>query len=515
MNYHPQGMRLWDPWYTTDDAGMVHLFHLQVPERTEGGDWNLCSMGHAVSRDLLHWKELPPVLSPSEVVRSDDNWQAWTGCAVPCNGQINLFYTMRGSASEGRIQAIGLARSADGIHFERYAGNPVLKPDPRWYCTAAAPVPGVVDCRDMMIIPAPDRPGWYGYFATRQPGIDQGDTTVIGLAWSPDLIHWEQQPPVFASPRHACVEVPDVFELDGRWYLICLTGMFYGSLNDFSEPEWNFGTIYAVADSPRGPFVELADNSLIGTYRMGGPLALRHLEFEGELYCMYTDRENIGRVDHAAPHFGTLTTPKLLRTDGERLVLAYSSRVEQLVKREIPTDMEQLRKMSGDDYSQIWPMQPLPVEFREDGTIVLERRNNFRILPLGVTGVRSYILEVGVTLQDAASGGIVIRMAEGPYADCDLIRLDRERGKLQFLGFRKADYSEKCTFPFETGREYRLRVVARHEHIELYIDDRLCLCVIRYREPDGGLGLFTERGRTLFRNLRIRELDILAPAAER
>ena len=118
-----------------------------------------------------------------------------------------------------------------------------------------------------------------------------------------------------------------------------------------------------------------------------------------------------------------------------------------------------------------------------------------------------------MTLQDAASGGVAVRMAEDPRADCDLIRLDRERGKLQFLGFRKADYSERCTIPFEAGREYRLRVVARHEHIELYIDDRLCLCVTRYRCPEGGLGLFTERGRTVFRNLRIRELDIPGPAS--
>lgn len=513
MNYRPKGMWVWDPWCVADGAGTVHLFHLQQHERPEDGDWNLCPMGHAVSNDLLHWKELPSVLPPSEAVRDDDDRQAWTGCAIPHNGRINLFYTMRGSASDGRIQAIGLARSEDGVHFERYSGNPVLRPDPRWYCTAAAPTPGVVDCRDMMVIPAPDRPGWYGYFATRRPGADQGEAAAIGLAWSPDLIRWEQQPPVFASTRHACVEVPDVFELDGRWYLICLTGMVYGSLNDFTEPEWNFGTVYAVADSPRGPFVELADNSLIGTARMGGPLSLRHLEFEGGLYCMYTDRENLGRVDHADAHLGTLTTPKLLRTNGDRLELAYCDRVEQLVKREIPVDPERLRQLVGEDYSQIWPMRPLPVEFREDGAIGLERRNTFRILPLGVAGVRSYIFEVDVTLQDAASGGVAVRMAEDPRADCDLIRLDRERGKLQFLGFRKADYSERCTIPFEAGCEYRLRVVARHEHIELYIDDRLCLCVTRYRCPEGGLGLFTERGRTVFRNLRIRELDIPGPAS--
>ena len=148
MNYRPKGMWVWDPWCVADGAGTVHLFHLQQHERPEDGDWNLSPMGHAVSNDLLHWKELPSVLPPSEAVRDDDDRQAWTGCAIPHNGRINLFYTMRGSASDGRIQAIGLARSEDGVHFERYSGNPVLRPDQRWYCTAAAPTPGVVDCRD-------------------------------------------------------------------------------------------------------------------------------------------------------------------------------------------------------------------------------------------------------------------------------------------------------------------------------------------------------------------------------
>ena len=63
MNYHGKGMYQWDTWYCKEkDSGRYHAFYLQkcIPgegrQQKEGE-----SLGHAVSTNLLDWKELPPI----------------------------------------------------------------------------------------------------------------------------------------------------------------------------------------------------------------------------------------------------------------------------------------------------------------------------------------------------------------------------------------------------------------------------------------------------------------------
>ena len=154
----------------------------------------------------------------------------------------------------------------------------MLIADGRWYTTAESPGPnGVVDCRDLMVVKHPSRPGWFGVFATRlAPGTRTGrrrQTTSCPAvrcsagAYSEDLVHWEQTGPVFRSDRDAysIVEMPDLFELDGRWYLTFLEDNAYGNRDVLGEPELSCGTRYAVSDRIEGPYAEPADNILLAS----------------------------------------------------------------------------------------------------------------------------------------------------------------------------------------------------------------------------------------------------------
>jgi len=62
---------IWDFW-TAIDGPDVHLFHLQAPRAL--GDPELrhrhATVGHAVSRDLRTWTELPPRSRPGRAARS-------------------------------------------------------------------------------------------------------------------------------------------------------------------------------------------------------------------------------------------------------------------------------------------------------------------------------------------------------------------------------------------------------------------------------------------------------------
>jgi beta-fructofuranosidase len=76
--------------------------------------------GHALSGDLLHWEEREIALSPDRPY--ENSWSCFSGSAVEKDGLLYLFYT---SVSWKLGQSIAV--SEDGVRFDKYAGNPVLR----------------------------------------------------------------------------------------------------------------------------------------------------------------------------------------------------------------------------------------------------------------------------------------------------------------------------------------------------------------------------------------------------
>ncbi len=101
--------------------GEYHLFYQHNPFGTR---WGHMSWGHAVSRDLLHWKHLPVALPE----RADH--MIFSGCVVVDEenrsglGPLVAVYT--GYKPESGHQAQYLARSQDGYHWEFVSEEPVL-----------------------------------------------------------------------------------------------------------------------------------------------------------------------------------------------------------------------------------------------------------------------------------------------------------------------------------------------------------------------------------------------------
>lgn len=223
--------------------GEIHLFYLSSPPGTTDYPERVCtSWQHVSSRDLQTWTTFPPALEPG-AAGTVDAGGIWTGSVVEHDGTYWLFYTAHDPGA-ANPQAICLATSTDLVTFARHPGNPLLLP-------AASCEP--VDWRDPYVFFNADEGQWWMLVAARSATGPRWRRGVIMLATSPDLLHWTvEREPLYSPGSTFCPECPELWTMDGRWYLV---------YSRFSE---DVGTVYRVADSPRGPFRTPEDDRLGG-----------------------------------------------------------------------------------------------------------------------------------------------------------------------------------------------------------------------------------------------------------
>lgn len=131
--FHFSSMRGWinDPNGLVYYDGEYHLFYQHYPFDRNGADKH---WGHAVSKDLIHWEELPTALYPDEL------GNMFSGSAVidykntagfNQNGQPAMIAIYTATTSKKQVQCI--AYSLDkGRTWTKYAGNPVVDSQAQW-----------------------------------------------------------------------------------------------------------------------------------------------------------------------------------------------------------------------------------------------------------------------------------------------------------------------------------------------------------------------------------------------
>ena len=265
MTYQPPGHWMWDFWFAQNGLD-YHLFYLKAPRALgdpELRHWNV-RIGHAVSRDLVRWQDLPDAIGPSTKIGAWDDYTTWTGSIIHHAGTWYMFYTGAKRAEKGLIQRIGLATSKDLITWQKHPDNPVLTADPNWYETLNLDLWHDEAWRDPFIF---RHEGLFHAFITARTKIGhKSGRGVIGHAVSNDLLNWQVLPPISEPGEFGYLEVPQLVEISGRWYL------FFSVTHDkYSEVRLarpgikrSSGTHYFVADRALGPFTYLSDDFMVG-----------------------------------------------------------------------------------------------------------------------------------------------------------------------------------------------------------------------------------------------------------
>lgn len=168
--------------WMNDPNGMFYLdgeYHLFFQHNPDASIWGPMHWGHAVSNDLVHWKELPIALYPDEqgTIFSGSavvDWNNSSGLGSKENPPVVALYTYHNAEMEkqGRIdyQTQALAYSLDnGRTWKKYSGNPVIEN------------PGIKDFRDPKVMWHEPTGKWVMVLAQKDH---------IGFYSSDNLIDW-------------------------------------------------------------------------------------------------------------------------------------------------------------------------------------------------------------------------------------------------------------------------------------------------------------------------------------
>jgi fructan beta-fructosidase len=176
----PNGLVFHDGWW--------HLFYQHHPHSL---DWGPMHWGHARSRNLTTWEDLPIALEPGPegAVFSGSAVVDVTNTAGFGRGSLVAIYTLY----QPERQAQAIAWSADAVTWTPFDGNPILLPPD-----------GQRDCRDpkvirfgdtwVMVVAAGDRTWFYRSDDLRQwtkTGEFRDDATGGALWECPDLLRFD------------------------------------------------------------------------------------------------------------------------------------------------------------------------------------------------------------------------------------------------------------------------------------------------------------------------------------
>ena len=184
-HFYPKKGWINDPNGLVYFNGYYHAFyqHLQNHEfsynnmiKNDKADFEAMVWGHARSKDLVNWEEMPIALYADKEYDADG---VWSGTAIVKDGRLYVFYAAIYQPDKDgfRKETICMAYSDDGINFTKYQNNPLISPPPK---------KGGSDFRDPAVIEIDGI-----YYMIVATGNQEEKKGRLLLYKSNDLVSWE------------------------------------------------------------------------------------------------------------------------------------------------------------------------------------------------------------------------------------------------------------------------------------------------------------------------------------
>ena len=470
-------------WSSTN--GLFHLFHLVLP--------NHDFIAHAVSEDGLNWQRVKNALFVGEPGAWDDDmlWTMHVSADPDHHGRWRMFYTGLSRREYGRIQRVGMAVSDDLLRWERIDNDCFpLEVSGEHYESSVDEGRKWVSFRDpyFFLDPASGRRLLLSAARVNQgPLVRRG---CVGVAEETKPNHFVFHPPLHRPGLYDDVEVPNLFNMDGRYFLL-------GSIREDTKVH------YWYSDSVDGPYQNFFDNVLLPS----GNYAARVCRWEDQwlLFAFFAKREQAFGREICRK---LLPPPKLLVTDSTgRLRMKSYPGFDGLVRAQRdPVRPDEVDRLFNNPHSRVHG-EP------EDLHVGCISGYEAFLLP---EAYESFRLRATIELEGSGKCGVVLRVndqGDGYYLSLDLIkgvaqlRAWGANGLAEFEHAFKYQQLQAGHFVSRHDGPWDVEVVAHGMYLEVSIDGYITLSVVDDTYGEGRVGFYTESAKLQLSKLEVQRLS--------
>ncbi len=475
IHFSPEANWMNDPNGMVYYKGEYHLFYQHNPY---GTTWGSLHWGHAVSKDLVHWKHFPIALSP------DEKGQIFSGSAVidwnntAGFGKEAMVAIFTHAGEKGQVQSI--AYSLDkGRTWKMYKGNPVM------------PNPPLPDWRDPKVFWHEDSHQWVMLLAAKDKMM---------FYTSPNLKEWN-----YASEFGQDGGI-QANSLDRTSY--AMTSQTGGSftyegditLNEKNGREGAGGLVFRADKNAKNGYVVSLDakNDVVTLNKNinGSNQEIARYSLTLETSSTYNVRVN-AEGDHIQVFVNDKPIIEKIDTEfnyGYYGLTAWNStaafrNVEFKNTSNFANNLSKWKVVNGK-----W-------EDTIDGKSGTSTENAF--IMSGQTG-DNFLYEADIEVAGNGTGSLVFR-ADANAANGYIANIDPLNDKLKILKVENGNISvlAEKTAPLDTDKRHHLKVSTYGENIKMYVDGNLIHDVNDATFSSGNFGLHLWNSSVLFQDVQL------------
>lgn len=496
--------------------GLYHLFHLVLP--------NHDFIAHAVSEDGLHWRRVDNALFIGHPGSWDDS-MLWTMAISPDpyqKGQWRMFYTGLSRRDRQLTQRIGLAVSSDLYCWEKrptnwksverrrhefprnsaipeslYDPNSCfpLEPHPQHYEATVKEGRQWISWRDPFYFQ--DNGRSYLLCAGRVnvgPVVRRG---CVAVSEEVDRECFESRPPLFFPGLYDDIEVPNLFQIEGEYYLI-------GSIREDAKIR------YWHTRSLDQPWQTYHDNVLLAKGNYAGRIC--H-DDKGVLFWNFFTRNTEDRtVDNIMP-----PPKRLVRTEGGLLRAVTFEGFENRVSG--PMEVSEIAPLPRPAVQTICPNGRASRCVWINDDLILANESGFQVFAVPQP-IQDFRFSTRVELTGLGKCGLLFRFdretLDGYYLSLDLVK---GLAQLRDWGARHDLVGEKMMKfrPLQAGYwkahkgPVEISIMAFGSYLEMSVEGRVILSLADKEYRSGQFGVYVESATLKLSDVN---LETLAPPTQ-
>ena len=384
------------------------------------------------------------------------------------DGLYHLFYTGHNDAGNGGKgkECVMHATSEDRENWVKHPEYTFFAPE---NCSKD-------DFRDPEVFWCEDDQCWWMLMAARD--VERGG--IVAKFTSDDLKTWNYEGPLYAPMAQYMLECPDLFEINGTWYLTY---------------SWDCVTYYAVGESMNGPFTAPADNILDGKGLMDGAgfvfYAAKTAEINDDVYlCGWLGRAALTSDSGMYQWAGNILNHELVQHDDGTLGVKAPEQFDTYFTQTKP--FKAVKKQGN-------------VKIKNNNVDLESKDDTYALADFG-TRPASMTLECDVTFDEGMYAGFAFGGSENDPSYTALC-LDSERNLIHYEGYEidqlaQFDPQAVTKFDFSKSETHHVKLVCENEVVVLYIDDEKALSSRIAQGTNGGhIGVFADGGKASFTNI--------------